>query len=177
MSENRAPSAYETYQQQKEVARIRKRAMGADMTLDDAEVRHEAIWDMVHGLRFGIPYGAAALVGLIGPDPVGSLILCIACVLATFLVARVTGNMLHAVLAKFRPTIAEDTESFWLVVGGVAAMVGGFGSQRFGVAITGLAMMVTPILWKKLAQKVMSGTDYARLTQARRETAPPQLVE
>lgn len=177
MSENPSPSAYESYQHQKEVARHRRRAMGADMTLDDAEVRHDAIWNYVSAARLWVPYLASVLLGGIADDPVEGLVVCIASTLATMAVGIITGGMLDKMLGKFQPAILLQTQHLCLQIGGALMLFGGLGSQLPGVALTGVVMVATPILWKPFAQKVMGATDYAKLIQAQRQTTPPQLIE
>lgn len=164
-------------EQQKALGRARRRAAGADMTLDDAEERYDAIWQYLRAVRYGGPFLVSILVGWIGAPEVHPWAVSYIGAGLTLTVAAGSGNLLRATIGTFHPGIPAKVENFWMLVGGALVLLLGLLTLAPGVLLTGASMLAVPLWWEKWSDRVLEHTDFIRLRRAQRDPEPPQMVE
>jgi hypothetical protein len=164
-------------EQQKAIGRARRRAAGADMTLDDAEERYDAIWKYVVAVRYGGPFLVSILIGWMGPAAMHPWAVSYGGAGLTLAAAVGAGNLAGATLGKFHPGIKTKVENFWMLAGGALVSLLGMLTLSPGVVLTGASILAVPLWWEKWSERVMANTDFNRLRHAQRDTAPPQLME
>lgn len=171
-------NAHEQLQNQRAVAREQRRRHGADTSRDEAEVRHEAISDMVVNARDIVPFASAVLFsGLFSSDPGGAWMGGMICVTVSVVIAKLAGRMMSAMLGRFRRHIQINTEHLWMTIGGGFTTLLGFATMSYGVALAGAVLLATPFVWTRWGRHIMANTDFARMQHAPAAASAPRIIE
>lgn len=167
---------YTQLDQEKQLARARRKRYGGDVSLDQAEARHDAIFDMVWAARFWGPFLLTGSLAWIGPHGGGGWLAATFAVAMIYYFARLIAYIADAGLSVWWPDIEAKAYNGVLILGGAALAMAGLVVCQ-GAIPGAIAIATAPWWWTRWRRRVMAGTDYARLRAARLRPSTPRIME
>lgn len=161
-------SASEQYNTQRELARMNRSRHGADMTLDRAEIRQDAMIDWLYAARYLLPLIVTALLAGIGPASSTTWMAGMSIVCTALFLGKIVGRMLDTLAGAFHDNLQFKTENLFFKLAAILLAAIGVGSASPGVAICGVALFFFPERWKRFGQKVIHNSDFERLMREQR---------